>query len=59
MGVTVEQADDQALGQPGSLGSIHGIRNGLVEGTYRGVDVLAQWESVSQSSDVTYKITLP
>ncbi len=42
MGVTVEQADDQALRQTGSLGGVHGISNGLVEIAYRCVDVRAQ-----------------
>lgn len=54
MCVTVEQADDHALGQPGSLGGIHRIGNDLVESAYRSVDVLAQRERVAQASDVAH-----
>jgi len=32
--VVVEQSNDQALGQSGSLGSVHCIANGFVESAF-------------------------
>jgi hypothetical protein len=54
MCVTVEQSNDQALGQPGSLGGIHGISNSLVERAHRGVDIWTYWQHVPQTGEVAH-----
>lgn len=56
MGMAVEQSNDQPLGKPGFFGGVHGISNGLVENTYRSVDVLPHGKHMPQASDVAHQL---